>query len=899
LKKDLALSNEIGQPLVFIGFVPAWYFWYVVVPTAQAALEDLAAEYVTASLWNWEILTEDLFGNLSIKFYTTIMPDDGVLVEVTQYTAVVAETSFLLEDVQAPGLDTAPLYPWPANHRDTFIVSHPDAFPAGTGGWVHSAGAGDTLIYTRVENGIPMYQLTMVASNWNNRATVTILEGGAFSNMCAPAMERTLRIPLVARVTGTGDVRARIDRGTSQVSSGSVLIAGRRSPVNVSLGHVVVSPLQIDIGNLVLREPYPSSIPGYRMWEFELRAPSGYAWSLRDDMQVDIASTLAWASGALLGARAVGTPASDTVSGITVEYLIEGGTERRDTLVIRVPAGVIRCSNIGLGGVMTLSNLRLIPEDDNAFQDGRRLYVQVANTERNVLVEGDVFIGTASHFRIISPSSWTVIEGVGGSFNLETAGWTPPDTETTFRSLISAPAGVSIVSNQLRVADTVAAGTYNFIIEAIGGSLIYTQNFTLNVTASAPNPVTSITVVTQPTNLIYTAGQTLDLSGLVVRLTFQDGSTMNMPFANFGTVLTASPAHGTALTVAAHHNNPVTVTYTTGGHTATTNNLTVTTAPPGDATLASLTVSHGTLSPVFNPNVFSYTVNVGNAVSAISVNAVPVQGATVSGAGVRNLSVGRNTITLVVTAAAGNTQTYTVVVYRDVGQNVGGGTGSGGWGVPVAQRPRPAVTAPVQAPDSQVVPQIADNQTRIPLPFIDVATGAWYYSVVRTVWENDLFQGTAHNLFSPDVPMTRAMFVQVLANLEDVNLDNYRTLTPTFGDVSQSAWYFAAVEWAVRQNIVQGIGEGNFAPDMPVTREQMAVMLNYYANSRTILLPVLEVGAFTDQADVSPWAVEAVESIQAAGIITGRPDGRFDPLTSDTRAEVAAIFARFLSIIVI
>ena len=309
------------------------------------------------------------------------------------------------------------------------------------------------------------------------------------------------------------------------------------------------------------------------------------------------------------------------------------------------------------------------------------------------------------------------------------------------------------------------------------------------------------------------------------------------------------------------------------------------------ARLASFTVSHGTLSPVFNANVFNYTVSVDNSITSITIDAIPVSGATVTGAGTHNLNVGQNTITLTVTAGE-NTQTYTIVVTR-AGAT---GNGNGGTGLPPTgggnQQPPQQQQPTEQEPDTQAPPP-----PPAPLPFADVATTAWYYGYVRTVWENNIFHGIADNQFSPQVSMTRAMFAQALANLENVDLSAYRNVTPTFNDVSSTAWYFEAVEWAVRQGIVLGVGNDNFVPNAPITREQMAVMLYRYADVMGIEFEDSVTATFTDQSAISYWAVDEVNAIQSAGIIIGRPDGRFDPQATATRAEVATIFARFLNVI--
>ena len=203
----------------------------------------------------------------------------------------------------------------------------------------------------------------------------------------------------------------------------------------------------------------------------------------------------------------------------------------------------------------------------------------------------------------------------------------------------------------------------------------------------------------------------------------------------------------------------------------------------------------------------------------------------------------------------------------------------------------PAEAPPVYVPETEWQPLILPHRV---FPFIDVATTAWYYPYVRTVWEREIFQGTSHNQFSPGQSMTRAMFTQMLANHEGANTAGFAT--SRFSDVSANAWYFGAIEWAVQMGIVEGVGNSNFAPSDHITREQMAVMLYRYANVMGTQLPQNIAVEFPDQNTISYWAVSGVGAIQSARIITGRPDGNFDPRATATRAEVATLFSRFLNV---
>jgi len=227
--------------------------------------------------------------------------------------------------------------------------------------------------------------------------------------------------------------------------------------------------------------------------------------------------------------------------------------------------------------------------------------------------------------------------------------------------------------------------------------------------------------------------------------------------------------------------------------------------------------------------------------------------------------------------------------------------------------PRPEVTQPSETPPTPEEPQLPEEETPpappiIPQPpapptppapgiiFEDIDANDWFYNYVIASAEAGIFQGTAEGIFSPYTSMTRAMFVQALANFVGADLIALNTTTPTFDDVSPNAWYFAAVQWAYKQGFVLGVGENNFDPNAPVTREQIAVMLYRYINESNIELSLNETITFTDQDQISYWAYDAVAFINAAGIIEGRPDGNFDPLAMATRAEVATVFVRLISL---
>jgi len=176
----------------------------------------------------------------------------------------------------------------------------------------------------------------------------------------------------------------------------------------------------------------------------------------------------------------------------------------------------------------------------------------------------------------------------------------------------------------------------------------------------------------------------------------------------------------------------------------------------------------------------------------------------------------------------------------------------------------------------------AEFQTNAPPAshiFDDISVNSWYHDAVSIVVARGLFDGVSTYQFAPNANMTRGMFAAVLARFADADQDN-----------------FDALEWAAQHGIMLGDGNGNFNADAAITREQMATMLWRLIALLEIELPANDVAAFADQDAIADWAIHAVGAIQSAKIITGRPDGTFDPQATATRAEVATIFARLLEI---
>lgn len=178
--------------------------------------------------------------------------------------------------------------------------------------------------------------------------------------------------------------------------------------------------------------------------------------------------------------------------------------------------------------------------------------------------------------------------------------------------------------------------------------------------------------------------------------------------------------------------------------------------------------------------------------------------------------------------------------------------------------------------------------------FTDVSEDSWYYEYVDFVTEKGYFAGTSATTFSPDLTMTRAMFVTVLARVDDAEIDNS---VSAFVDVPAGTWYTGSVTWASENGIVSGIGDNLFDPDGEITREQMCVIMDRfidYYGEKTDQVHETEgsTALFPDNSQISSWARDAVANCREYGLIAGYDDGLFHPLDSSTRAQVATVISR-------
>lgn len=178
------------------------------------------------------------------------------------------------------------------------------------------------------------------------------------------------------------------------------------------------------------------------------------------------------------------------------------------------------------------------------------------------------------------------------------------------------------------------------------------------------------------------------------------------------------------------------------------------------------------------------------------------------------------------------------------------------------------------------------------LNFTDVSSSDWFFKGVEYVVDKGIMSGVSENQFDPSGKLTRAMLVQMLYNMESRPACDAEN---AFIDVPVGQWYTDAVIWANDAKIVSGMGEGLFAPNMEITREQMVAMLYNYAKYKGYdVTASADLSTFADNASVSAWAQPAMQWAVAEGYISGMGDNQLAPQGTATRAEIASVIMRFM-----
>ena len=188
--------------------------------------------------------------------------------------------------------------------------------------------------------------------------------------------------------------------------------------------------------------------------------------------------------------------------------------------------------------------------------------------------------------------------------------------------------------------------------------------------------------------------------------------------------------------------------------------------------------------------------------------------------------------------------------------------------------------------------EVEETEETETISFKDVKENDWFYEAVSYAVENGLMNGMSEDVFAPNTPLTREMLAVVLYNVE--GQPESAGVNP-FTDVKADIWYTDAILWANENGIVAGYDNSAYGVGDLITREQFATILYRYAQFKgyDTTQGGMAVREFSDYENISDYARPAMAWAVNAGIMGGMDDGTLMPQGKATRAEAATMLMNF------
>ena len=172
--------------------------------------------------------------------------------------------------------------------------------------------------------------------------------------------------------------------------------------------------------------------------------------------------------------------------------------------------------------------------------------------------------------------------------------------------------------------------------------------------------------------------------------------------------------------------------------------------------------------------------------------------------------------------------------------------------------------------------------------FVDVAEDAWYYDAVQWAADAGVTNGTSKDHFSPDMSCTRAQAVMFLWNA--AGKPTPKSMNNPFVDVSEDAYYYQAVLWAVGEGITNGTDDHHFSPNLTANRAQCVTFLYRYVGA-----PAVENKTTFADVPATAYYADAVAWAAAKGVTNGTSSTTFSPLMNCTRAHMVRFLYNYFA----
>jgi uncharacterized repeat protein (TIGR02543 family) len=192
-----------------------------------------------------------------------------------------------------------------------------------------------------------------------------------------------------------------------------------------------------------------------------------------------------------------------------------------------------------------------------------------------------------------------------------------------------------------------------------------------------------------------------------------------------------------------------------------------------------------------------------------------------------------------------------------------------------------------QTDGSSSLPALGSTTPTKVADFTDSGTvAAWAVPFMDRLISSAIMNGYSDGTLAPKGNVTRAEFTKLIVSSLQLSAG---ANAGNFSDVRGSDWFKSFVDIASSLGLINGVGEGSFAPNNQITRQDLCAIVYRAMQNIVTTLPSAEGERFSDDSRIAAYAKDAVYALRQAGIVSGRDDGRFDPSAFATREETAKI----------
>lgn len=202
-----------------------------------------------------------------------------------------------------------------------------------------------------------------------------------------------------------------------------------------------------------------------------------------------------------------------------------------------------------------------------------------------------------------------------------------------------------------------------------------------------------------------------------------------------------------------------------------------------------------------------------------------------------------------------------------------------------------SITAPVATKEPDIPTQKPDEESER-IPFNDLTNHGWAEESILKLYNKGIINGKGNGKFAPNDFVTRAEAVKMILLAFDIADGSAKC---NFEDVSENSWYYSYIAKASEMEIIFGYDNGTVGAESPITREDFAVIIARALSKMGVQLSEVEENSeFADSDNIAEYAKEAVKILQQADILNGTDENKFMPKKTTTRAEAAKVIAALL-----